>query len=478
MQETFAGRRVTVMGLGTFGGGIAAARFLGERGAAVTVTDLRGPSELAASLESLADLPALRFRLGGHDEADFTGADLVVVSPAVKPGNPLIALARQAGVPVTSELRLFWERCPARIVGVTGSNGKSMTATLIHRILRADGRRAWLGGNIGRSLLADLDDIQPEDWVVLELSSFQLADLDGQQFSPHVAVVTNFTPNHLDWHGSVEAYAAAKTAIFRWQKPDDVAVRHTSGVEGEWPAAARAVFCEGQGEHGGSTLVSLHEHQAVLSLSQRDLTLDFTRCPGLHAPHQQSNAVLAAATGLVLNADPGAIAAALESFPGIPHRLQVLGECRGRRFVNDSASTTPESTIAALDACGRAPVLIVGGSEKGCGLRPLAQAIASHVAAAIVIGDVQDQLAAELDRCLDGMRERNQHSPLKTIRPCDTLSAAVDAAADCSSPGDTILFSPGFSSRSMFRHFADRGRAFIDLVRSRGEPTAHDSETT
>ena len=217
-----AGRKVTVVGLGHFGGGVGVSRWLCGQGARVTVTDAAPADKLADSVAQLSDLD-VTFHLGGHEEKDFTRADLLVVNPAVPKELPLLAAARQAGVPRTSEINLFIQRCPARIVGITGSVGKSTTTAMIGDILR---RRftTHVGGNIGGSLLESLDRISPSDVVVLELSSFQLEDLPLIAVSPHLAVVTNLKPNHLDRHGTLEAYGEAKKNIFRFQAKDDVLV--------------------------------------------------------------------------------------------------------------------------------------------------------------------------------------------------------------------------------------------------------------
>ena len=199
MISDFRGKRVTVMGLGSFGGGIGAVQFLAGQGAAVTVTDLKPAGELARSLESIGRIPNVILHLGGHDERDFRNADLIVASPAIPRDSRYLAVARDSGIAVTSEMNLFWERNPGRTICVTGSNGKSTTAALIHACMTARDpkRRVWLGGNIGGSLLPIVDQIQAGDWVILELSSFQLEDLAVLTPNPHVAIVTNFTPNHL-----------------------------------------------------------------------------------------------------------------------------------------------------------------------------------------------------------------------------------------------------------------------------------------
>ena len=218
------GRRATVMGLGRHGGGVAVARWLAHNGAAITITDRAPADSLADSIAELTDVEIAAWRLGGHCDADFIGADLVIVNPAVRRDHPLVARAAARGVAITSELELFLERCPASVIGVTGSNGKSTTAAMIAEILRADGRETWLGGNIGRSLLPDLDQLSRASWAVLEISSFQLAWLSPCCPTPTAAVLTNFTPNHLDWHGTLSAYADAKRRLFSGQRPADIAI--------------------------------------------------------------------------------------------------------------------------------------------------------------------------------------------------------------------------------------------------------------
>src|SRR5688500_10208363 len=216
-------RRVTVAGLGRFGGNIAAARWLAEQGAKVLVTDMAPAEKLAGSLKQLEGLP-IELRLGEHREADFKSADVIVASPAIPPSNHYLEAARGAAVPVTTEIRLFVERCPAtRVIGVTGTKGKSTTTAMIGAVLKRR-HTAWVGGNIGVSLLFELTNIKPDDLVVLELSSFMLHYLREIRWSPHVAVVTMIATDHTDWHGGAEEYVEAKRAVLKFQKSDDYAV--------------------------------------------------------------------------------------------------------------------------------------------------------------------------------------------------------------------------------------------------------------
>jgi UDP-N-acetylmuramoylalanine--D-glutamate ligase len=246
------------MGLGTFGGGTGVVRYLVEEGAVVTVTDLRGEAELQKTLAVLRQSPSgaqpVRYVLGEHREEDFRETELVVVNPAVPRENEFLGIARNAGVKLTSEMRLFWERNPARVIGVTGSNGKSTTTAMTFALLEAAGKRCRLGGNIGKSLLPELKEIKASDWVVLELSSFQLEDLDVLQAGPDVGVVTNFTANHLDRHGTLEAYRKAKQTLLRWQRDDQIAVLNGDDPDvREWEGEGkRVVLRRGGSRRGGS----------------------------------------------------------------------------------------------------------------------------------------------------------------------------------------------------------------------------------
>ena len=238
--DRFRGRAVTVMGLGLFGGGVGAARYLAGLGARVTVTDQKDAKALAPSVKALDGLP-ITFHLGGHPAADFTEADVVVVNPAVdKKKSEFVRMAEAAGAEITSEMNLFIEACPAAILGVTGSSGKSTTTAMVGEMLRRS-RPSRVGGNIGKSLLDELGEIRREEWVVLELSSFQLEDLGVLGWSPRIAVATNLSPNHIDRHGSMEAYVEAKRNIVRFQSPGDTAVLNADdALLGTWETDARA----------------------------------------------------------------------------------------------------------------------------------------------------------------------------------------------------------------------------------------------
>ena len=418
------------MGLGHFGGGVAAARWLARQGAVVTVTDLADEATLAESLAALRDEPIAQFHLGGHREADFREAELVVVNPAVRPENPWLKIARDAGARLSSEIELFLEACPAPTIGVTGSNGKSTTAAMTASILRAEGRRTWLGGNIGVSLLEHLDEIGPEDWVVLELSSFQLWHLDRGTRMPRIAVVTGCTPNHLDWHGSFDEYVLAKQRMLAEQTADDLAVLNTCDAEvASWRGVVRG--------------------RLLPAVEDRDI-------PPLPVPgrHNRLNAACAAAAAIGAGCDRAAIERGLVSFEALPQRLQRFASIDGRSFYNDSSSTTPESTIAALRSIDQPIWLLAGGRDKGCDLGSLAAAVAEHVRGAAFFGGVgphlRDLVTAEKSPCL--------------CTATTTLAEALRWCWDRSSPGDAVVLSPACASSDQFRNFRSRGEQFVEMV--------------
>lgn len=430
-RDELAGQKVTLMGLGRHGGGVAAARWLATQGALVTVTDLRDERALADSLAELNDVPIAAWHLAAHCEADFTGADLVVVNPAVRPDNRFIAAARAADVRITSEIDLFLERCPATVIGVTGSNGKSTTAAMIADILKA-GRRTWLGGNIGRSLLGDLPDIAPADYVVLELSSFQLDWLGPDARWPQVVVITNCTPNHLDWHGTLDAYIGAKQRLLRHQTTDAAAILNMVDplVRG-WRHLVRG------------RLLAVEDDREV---------------PLLHVPgnHNRRNAACAAAAASAVGCSPAAIADGLASFRGLAHRLELVGEVSGRRFYNDSMATTPESVIAALDTFAGGWFL-VGGHDKGFDYADMASRLARDASGVACYGAARGKIAALIARA--------------PRRRCalDSFELLDDALAWCwsrASESEAIVLSPACASYDQFRDYRDRGEKFISLVRA------------
>jgi UDP-N-acetylmuramoylalanine--D-glutamate ligase len=475
MIDRFRDLRVTVMGLGTFGGGVGAVRFLVQSGARVTVTDLRRAEELHASLAALSTTPPEIWRLGEHIPRDFEQTDLVVASPAVPADSPWLQRARAAGVLITSEIELFWERLRGRVVAVTGSNGKSTTTTLLHRLLEtATARntpagapppvRVWLGGNIGQSLLPVVDQISPHDWVVLELSSFQLETLDRLRPTPHVSVVTNFTPNHLDRHHTLAAYRQAKQTITRHQTPDQFAVRNLDDPDvASWPTAARRVGF-GLTDHLTEGLFVPDvgrpcPAQAVWRWNGKEEWISLPTWVPLAGRHNLANAVAASAAARLCGAEWSAIETATRSFRGLPHRLELVAEWQGVRFYNDSKATTPEAAALALEAFGDTPqIALVGGYDKQIDLTPLVQALGrTNVRGIVFLG----QTGPELQR---RWRDAGRLTEIPLLL-ADNLPQAVAWCRARAQPGEVVLLSPGCASHDWFRNYEERGDLFRQLVR-------------
>ncbi len=445
-------QRVTVMGLGSFGGGAAVVRYLCERGARVRVSDQRTEEQLAGTLAELNNVTGADYALGGHEWSHFADADLVLVNPAVPPNHPLLQRMHAADIPLSSEMNLFWQLNRGRVVAVTGSNGKSTTTALIHTLIDQSGQHCWLGGNIGRSLLPEVDRIRSDDWVVLELSSFQLHQLDAIRARPDIAVVTNFTPNHLDWHGSLEHYRQSKQAILRWQTSDGWCVLNALDSDvAAWTSNAQRILC---GQPGPNS-VWLDGDQAVLKMPDARGSIDLNENLNLPGAHNRQNALQAMAAAILAGVSIDDVSQGLREFQPLPHRLQFVGEFQGRRFFNDSISTTPESTIAALKSFTEPVVILAGGYDKLIDLTPMARCVSTNAKAAVLMG----QTAAVLEELI------RSETPLHACRVAADFDAAFKQAVAYSAPGDVVLLSPGCASYDWFRSFVQRGERFAELAR-------------
>ncbi|WP_322512267.1 UDP-N-acetylmuramoyl-L-alanine--D-glutamate ligase [Chloroflexus sp.] len=451
-----AGKRVLVMGLGVHGGGLGVARWLLRHGAKVTVTDLASAEALAEPIARLdafaAELGAqVSYTLGEHRAEDIRAAEMLVVNPAVRPDSPWLALARSHGVPIETEMTLFFRACPGPILGVTGTKGKTTTTLLLAAMIRQRYPDTVAAGNLRVSALEALDQIGPQTPVVLELSSFQLERLGEAQLSPPYALLTNLGNDHLNWHGSLAAYANAKRQIMAHQRPDGIAVLP--------PEQAR--------EWGGG-------RQGVISYSLNDLTADATvmadgtfryrdvvlfRRSDLRLPgeHNAANALAAATLAYQFGIDPAAIAAALHTVTGIEHRLELVATIEGVRYINDTTATNPAATAVALATVPGPIVLLAGGADKNLDLAALATTIANRAAAVVLLaGSATPTLQALLQA---------QAPVLPVSGPFDDLRSAVQAARALAQPGGAVLLSPGCASFGMFRNEFHRGEAFRHIVR-------------
>jgi len=460
--SAFNGRKVTVMGLGLFGGGKGLTEFLCSVGADVTVTDLRSREALAPVLSELEGLP-VRWVLGEHREEDFTRTDMVFANPAVPRDSQLLALARRKGIPLETEMNLFFKHCPASICAITGSNGKTTTTSLAGAMARKVRRDALVGGNLGKSLLPDLASLKAGDWVVLEVSSFQLEDLASVDRRPDVAVVTNLSPNHLDRHVTYDAYLDAKRVILEPGPSACSAVLNgEDSLVRSWRSPARDTLFFGR---TGSVVprapgVWLDEADGSVFLSRDGCRsrLFEARDLSLAGRFNVLNAGAASAAALMMGIEPGRIAEAIREFRPVEHRLEPVLERDGIIYLNDSIATTPESTVAALEALGPNAVFICGGSEKGCSFGALGRSLALRARGVVLLGKTADAIAAAIPKRPGAVE----------VRKAGTLEDAVAQASDMARPGDRVILSPACPSYDMFLNFAERGRRYKEIVRALG----------
>ncbi|MHB9292726.1 putative UDP-N-acetylmuramoylalanine--D-glutamate ligase [Hollandina sp. SP2] len=472
----YQGMKVIVMGLGLHGGGLESVRYLARHGAEITVTDLRDEQTLAPSLESLQSFPSIRYVLGHHDQEDFKKADMVIKNPGVRPDSPYLAFSRR----IETDISLFLAHSPARLIGVTGSKGKSSTASAIHWVIKAAQAQglfpghAYLGGNITVSPLVFLDTLHAEDTVVLELSSWQIGDLKGRIQSgvldvagkpqallkPRAAVFTSLLPDHLDRYGTMEAYIGDKRILYQGQDSQDLTVAPDDPwgrsflaeslgrplVYGEKPIPdnlAGGWLTEPQGP-------GLARLEGALNMLVEVVPAEIL-IPGYH---QKKNLLAAALALLDMGLPPGFIREALGNFPGIEHRLEWFHEAGGIRFYNDTTATIPEAAAAAVMAFTTPVVLVTGGTDKKLDFTPLVKAAVQAKGVILLAGTGSDRLKPLLD---------GAGCPYQG--PFDSVDPAVNASLEVAQPGDVVVFSPGCASFGMFLNEFHRGCQWKDAVR-------------
>lgn len=469
LPSSYAGMKALIMGLGLHGGGLESAHYLAKQGADITVTDLRDERTLAPSLEKLQSLTnrPIRYVLGRHDREDFERADMVIKNPGVRPDSPFLKASRR----IETDISLFLTHSPARLMAVTGSKGKSSTASALHWVLQeARNQRilpgkSYLGGNITCSPLSFLDALGAEDDVVLELSSWQLADLkdrfkEGGEglLKPRAAVITAILPDHLDRYQTMDAYVADKRLIYQGQDSGDV----TIATDDDW---GRSFLAETRGRTlryaeqplpdgiPGGWLTGLKGSGAARLTGAGEAVEVVPEKLLIPGRHQKKNLLAASLALLDLELPPDLIRDALGRFPGIEHRLEWFHEAGGIRFYNDTAATIPEAAAAAVEAFEVPPILVTGGTDKNLDFSPLVKGAAQAKARILLAGTGSDKLKTLLDK-----------AGLSYQGPFNTVDAAVKASLAVAEKGDVIVLSPGCASFGMFLNEFDRGRKWKEAV--------------
>ncbi len=441
------GRNVLVVGLARTGEATAA--FLLRRGARVTVTESKSRAELGSKAETWVRR-GVTLEAGGHTPAAFLEADLIIPSPGV-PRLPEIAAARDRGIPVWSEIELASRFLKGSIVGLTGTNGKSTTTTLLHRILKDAGRPAFLAGNIGTPLISFVDRSRDDHLYVTEISSFQLEYIHA--FRARLALVLNLSGNHLDWHGTMDDYAAAKAKLVLGQKAGDAAVLNREDARvWAWKEAAVSDVFAFSGKRPVRRGAFVRDGWVVVrdgGDERRILPVSEIKLPGLH---NRENVLAAAAAARILGVAPSRIRASVRGFRGLEHRLEPVATVGGVSFINDSKATTVDATLKALAGFTRPVVLILGGKDKGSDFRPLRKAVRRGVKAVVLVGSAREKIREALAGTVP-------------LIEADTYPEVVRAARAAAAPGDIVLLAPACTSWDMFRNFEERGRVFKREVR-------------
>ncbi len=480
--NALSGLNLLVVGLGREG--MALVEFFQAHGLPVTATDSRPEETFGDAVVSSLAERGVALVLGDHPLDLLDQASLLFVSGGVPLSSPFIQAAVERGLPLCTESKLFCYLCPAQIIGITGSSGKTTTTTLVGQMLVAEGRRTWVGGNIGQPLISELEQIQAGDVVVMELSSFQLeyfharlnqhVDLNAigaanptelakllGDWSPSISAILNVTPNHLDRHPTMKDYVRAKRAITNYQKPEDAIVMSldndmTRTIGRQFGQKVRWFSLEAQMPHGAGLL---NEDLVLFDAQVEPTVVTNKSAVKLRGSHNLSNILAACLLAKEAGASVEAMRAVITTFTGVEHRLEVVAEINGVTYVNDSISTSPERLIAALNAFSESLILLAGGRDKHLPWNEAAWLMLHKVQHIILFGEAADLIEAAIDKA----RLQALHA-IGQVHRRTSLDEAVELAAQLAQPGYIVLLSPGCASYDAFSSYVERAARFKELV--------------
>jgi UDP-N-acetylmuramoylalanine--D-glutamate ligase len=437
--------RVTVAGAAR--SGVAAAELLARRGARVTLSEAGGTIAAADRLRGLG----VALEIGGHVRETFTGADLIVLSPGVPPDLAVVQAARDRGIPVIAEIELASRWLQGRVIAITGTKGKSTTTALTGRMLEAAGFKVTVGGNIGAPLSAQVSESTPDTFHVVETSSFQLEQIET--FHPWISVMLNFSPDHLDRHPTVESYAAAKARIFENQESGDYAVINADDpavLEMARRGRAALQYFSRASSIGEGTVID----NGWIVNRRGDATSRLVPLRAIHllGPHLVNDVMAAATVGTLAGATPAALTAAVDTFRGLEHAMELVADVHGVRFVNDSKATNVESALRSIESFDSNLVPIVGGRFKGGDLRLLREPLQARAKAVVAIGEARPLVRAAL-------------ADIVPVHDAETFAGAIERAHELAKPSGVVLLAPACASFDMFKDYAERGRKFKEEVR-------------
>lgn len=442
--------------------GLAMARYMCRVGAIVTLTDKRNETQLSVEIEEMKKF-GVTWSLGGHSLELLNDVDIVSISGGVPLTLPIILEAQKRGLPLINDSQVFFDACPCKTIGITGSAGKTTTTSLVgsignfHTQIKNLPSRVWVGGNIGNPLIEFLDSMHQDDVAVVELSSFQLEII---QRSPNIAAILNITPNHLDRHGTMQAYTEAKARILTFQSNSDLAVLSRDDA-GSWELAERintSLITFGMAippKHINGTFIKRdHIYLQMEGDQVKLLPVDWIRLPGKHNLY---NVLAACAISVGASFSLPAIQEAVDTFEGVPHRLELVRELNGVKWYNDSIATAPERTMAAINSFTSPLVLLAGGRDKNLPWSQLGELIRQRVDHLVCFGECADLVINTVGQVLAGSKPYS-------ITKCNGLEQAVQAAASVATQGDCVLLSPGGTSFDEFKDFEERGEKFQKWV--------------
>lgn len=440
------GKRVLVVGLARTG--IVTALFSAGYGATVTAIDEKQEDALAAAALKLR-AAGVKLEFGAPSEATFLEQDLIVLSPGVPANLPSLDLARKRGIPVWSEIELAWRFLRGKLVAITGSNGKTTTTSLVAHILKDAGIPTLVGGNIGVPLLALVESSTDKSVTVAEISSFQLESIEA--FRPEIGVLLNLTPDHLDRHGSMEAYAQAKMRMFENQLDRDIALLNADDIEVTRRMPSRPHIFWFSRQKRVAEGAFLRDDQIIFRMDGSEIPLARRDEIPLRGEHNVENVLAACAASFLAGADPAAIANGVKSFKGVEHRLEFVAEIGGVSFYNDSKATNVDAALKAIEAFPGPLLVILGGKDKGSPYVPLREPLRQRARAAFTIGAAAEKIATELGDAMP-------------VQHAGTLDRALEYAMEAAKPGDVVLLAPACSSFDQFENYEHRGRVFKELV--------------
>lgn len=447
-------KKVALIGLGV--SNLPLIDYFADKGAQVTVFDKKNIDEIDKPILDKITSRCIKFSFGEHNLVNLVGFDLILRSPTCRPDCPELKAESIRGAVVTSEIELFMEMCPGKIIGVTGSDGKTTTSSLIYSILEENRFTCYLGGNIGTPLFTKLKEMKPDCFVVLELSSFQLM---GINTSPQIAVVTNISPNHLDIHKNYEEYIECKKNIFKFQdEKGKVVLNHDNDVTRYFASEAngkvRFFSSKNRLDNG-----IIYDNGIIKSCEDgvRMHVMTIDDAISIHGIHNYENicAAIAATEGIV---EPSIQARAITKFKGVEHRLEYVKTVNGVKWYNDSIGTSPTRTIAGLKSFKQKVILISGGYDKNLDYKCIAKPILENVSSLILLGATADKIQQAVE---EQNKKENIYLP---IYRCTTLEECIKKANEISKENDIVLFSPASASFDMFKNFAERGEKFKELV--------------